>query len=116
MGMRKVELYTYEDAAKDVEEGVSESEAAIRKWESIVMALSEVEQVVLQITPFCEKHIQFECRGCPIVKFDFPCNDPFSTYAIFYSDLKKLRLLAENMLTMLLAVQKSEERDSSNFV
>jgi len=116
VGMKRIELYTYEDAAKEVEEGITESEAAVKKWESIVHALRELEQVVLQITPFCERHMQFDCNGCPIIRFDLPCNDPFSTYAIFYTELKKLRMIAENMLTLLIAVQKSEEQNSSHFV
>ena len=114
--MKRIELYTYEDAAKEVEEGITESEAAVKKWESIVHALQELEQVVLQITPFCEKHMRFGCNGCPIAKFDFPCNEPFSTYAIFYSELKKLRMIAESMLTLLIAVKRAEERDNKPFV
>ncbi len=114
--MRKIELYTSEDANKDLSEGLSESEAAIKKWESIVFALEEIERVALQGTPLCEKYAHFDCSGCPLVKYDFPCNDSFSTFALFYTELKKLRMIAENMLMLLYAAQRSEEHRKSFFV
>jgi len=114
--MKEVELYTCEDASKDVEEGMMESEAAVKKWESIVMALREIEEVALQITPFCEKHMDFDCNGCPMLRFDLPCTEAISTYSIFCADLKKLRMVAENMLSMVIAVQRSEEQSNSFFV
>ncbi len=114
--MRKVELYTYEDASREVEEGVTESEAAVKKWESIVYALREIEEVALQVTPLCEKYLEFDCHGCPLLRFDLPCTEALSTYSIFCADLKKLRMLAENMLSMMIATQRSEERNSSFFV
>ena len=114
--MKKVELYTYEDARKDVEEGMTDSEAVVRKWESIIQALREIEEVTLQMTPFCEKHIDFECQGCPLLSYDFPCSDSFSTYAIFYQELRKLRMIAENLLATLVAVRRNEEHKNSFFV
>ncbi|WP_202320289.1 hypothetical protein [Archaeoglobus neptunius] len=115
-GMKKVELYTYEDANRDVEEGLTEGEAAVKKWEYIVLALREIEEVALQMTPLCERYIDFDCDGCPLVKFDLPCTEAMSTYSIFCTDLKKLRMVAENMLSMIIAAQKSEERRNSFFV
>ena len=114
--MRKVELYTYEDASRDVEEGLTESEAAVKKWESIVMALREIEEGALQVTPFCEKYLGFDCNGCPMLKFGVPCTEATSTYSIFCADLKRLRMVAENMLSMIIAVQRSEEHSNSFFV
>lgn len=114
--MKKVELYTYEDARKDVEEGLTEIEAAVKKWESIVNVLRELEEVTLQITPLCEKYLDFNCEGCSLLRFDLPCTESTSTYTIFSTDLKKLRMVAENMLSILIAVQRSEERNKSFFV
>ncbi len=114
--MKKVELYTYEDAIRDVEEGLSESEVVVKKWESIIQALREIEEVTLQMTPFCQRHIDFDCQGCPLLEYDFPCGDSFSTYAIFYQELRKLRMIGENLLATLLAVHRSEERKNSFFV
>lgn len=114
--MRKVELYTYEDASKDVKEGLMEIEVAVKKWESIVNVLRELEEVTLQITPLCEKYLKFNCDGCPLLRFDQPCTEPTSTYTIFSTDLKKLRMVAENMLSMLIAAQRREERNRSFFI
>ena len=114
--MKKVELYTYEDASRDIEEGITESEAAVKKWESIVYALREIEEVALQVTPLCDKYLEFDCHGCPLLRFDLPCTEALSTYSIFCADLKKLRMIAENMLSMMIATQRSVERNSSFFV
>ncbi|MET1124210.1 MAG: hypothetical protein ABWW66_02960 [Archaeoglobaceae archaeon] len=114
--MKKIELYTYEDAVRDVEEGVGEEEAALRKWESIVHALRELESVALQITPYCERHMDFDCEGCPLTYFDYDCAHPMSTYSIFCTELKKLRMIAENMLELLQLVKRKEEKDREPFV
>jgi len=114
--MKKVELYTYEDAVKDLEEGLTETEAAIKKWESILLALKEIEDVAMQLTPLCEKYIDFDCKGCPLTNFDLPCCEAISTYALFCGDLKKLRMIAENMLSMLIAAGRYEEQRNRFFV
>ncbi len=114
--MRRIELYTYEDAARDVEEGSSESETVVKKWKSIVNALREIEGVAFQITPYCEKHMEFGCEGCPLTEFDFECSNPISTYSIFCVELRKLIMIAERMLSLLLAVQQKEEDDRASFV
>ncbi|MDI9645185.1 MAG: hypothetical protein QFX40_00650 [Archaeoglobales archaeon] len=114
--MRKIELYSYEDAAMDVEGGMGEEEVIIKKWESIVNALREIENVAFQITPYCEKHIDFDCESCPLTIFDFDCGHPLSTYAIFCSELRKLRMIGESMLTLLHLVKRKEEKDREPFV
>ncbi len=115
-GMKKLELYTYEDAVKDMEEGPTEAEVTAKKWESIIYALREIEEVALQLTPLCEKYIDFDCEGCPLTNFDLPCSEALSTYSLFCGDLKKLRMVAENMLSMILAAGRYEERRNSFFV
>jgi hypothetical protein len=114
--MKQVELYTYEDAKRELEEGLSEAEAVVKKWESIVNALRELEGTVTQLTPFCERYIEFDCNGCPLLKYDLPCDHPGSTYVVFYQELKKLRMIGESYLMTLLAVQKSEDFSKSFFV
>jgi len=62
--MREIRLYTFEDAKKNLDEGMSDSEVALRKWESILNALKAIEEVSIQITSFCVKHQKFGCKGC----------------------------------------------------
>ncbi|MCS7121605.1 MAG: hypothetical protein NZ895_03255 [Archaeoglobaceae archaeon] len=112
--MKRIELYTYEDATKDMEEGICEEDAIIKKWESIVDALIEIENVALQITPYCEKY--FDCEGCPITLFDYDCSHPMSIYNIFCTELKKLRIITESMLTTLYLVKRKIEKDREPFV
>jgi hypothetical protein len=45
-----------------------------------------------------------------------PCTESISTYSLFCGDLKKLRMIAENMLSILLAAQRFEEQQNSFFV
>jgi len=111
--MKKVELYTAEDMKKDLEE-LSDTEIALKKWKSILDALSAIEDVSIQITSFCLKYQKTGCENCPIVKYDYPCGHPYATFTIFYQELKKLRILAEGIYAILLAIDK-EEKDSGRY-
>ena len=48
--MKEIKLYTFEDAKKSLDEGKSDSEVALKKWESILEALKSIEDVAIQIT------------------------------------------------------------------
>ena len=114
--MRKIEIYTIEDAKKEMEEGKTETEVAVKKWESIVQALRTVEEVGIQITSFCLKYQRFGCKGCPITKYDYPCGHPYANFTIFYQDLKKLRILAENLYAILIAIDKEDRESKSKYI
>ncbi len=109
--MKKLELYTAEDAKRDVERGATDTEVAIKKWESILNALRAVEEVSIQITSFCLRYQKFGCDGCPITRYDYPCGHPYATFTIFYQELRKLRALAEHLYAVLMAID-AEEKDS----
>gem|GEM_PF-579039 len=112
--MKEIKIYTAEDAKRDVENGVSDSEVALRKWKSILDAIKAIEDVSIQVTSFCFRYQKFGCSGCPIVKYDHPCGHPYATFTIFYQELKKLRILAEGIYAILLAIDK-EEKDSGRY-
>ena len=80
------------DLKKDLEEGMSDTEVALKKWKAILDALRAIEEVSIQITSFCLKHQEMGCKNCPILKYDYPCGHPYATFTIFYQELKKLRI------------------------
>ncbi|MCD6493703.1 MAG: hypothetical protein J7K36_07915 [Archaeoglobaceae archaeon] len=114
--MKKIEIYTFEDAKKEMEEGKTESEVAVKKWESIVQALRAVEEVSIQITSFCLNYQKFNCKGCPITKYDYPCGHPYASFTIFYHELKKLRALAESLYAILIAIDREDKESKSKYI
>ncbi len=114
--MKEIELYTFEDAERDLEEGASESEVALKKWESILNALRAIEEVAIQITSFCVKHQKFECKGCPVTNYDYPCGHPYATFTLFYQELRKTIALAERIYAILTAVDREDKERRKDFV
>ncbi len=114
--MKEIKLYTFEDAEKDLNEGLSDSEVALKKWESILNGLKAIEEVAIQITSFCVKHQQFECKGCPIVNYDYPCGHPYATFTLFYQELRKVITLAEKLYAILTAVDRDDKESRKKFV
>ncbi len=114
--MKKIEIYTFEDAKRELEEGSTEAEVAVKKWESIVEALKVIEEVSVQITSFCLKYQEFGCKGCPITKYDYPCGHPYATFTIFYQDLRRLRTLAESLYAVLLAIDREDKESKKKFL
>jgi len=113
--MKKVEIYTLDDLKRDLEEGLSEAEVAVKKWESIMNLLKIIEEVSIQVTSFCLKYQKYGCSGCPILKYDYPCGHPYATFTIFYQELKKLRALGERLYLILTAIEK-EEKESRGYI
>lgn len=113
--MRELKLYTVEDLKKDLEGGLSDGEAALKKWESILNALSAIEQVSIQITSFCLKYLENNCDGCPILNYDYPCGHPYGTFTTFYQELRKVKALAEKIYAILRAIS-DEERERGKYV
>ncbi len=114
--MRKVEIYTIEDARRDLDRGDSDSEVALRKWESILDALRAVEEVAVQMTSFCLKYMDRGCQGCPILNYDYPCGHPYASFTLFYQELRKLRMISENLYAILMAVYRDDMDARKNFV
>lgn len=95
--MIKIELYSEEDAKKDLEKGLPDFEIAMRKWDSILNALKAIESVTIQRVSFCFKHQQMGCYTCPLIKYESPCGHPYSFFTIFYQELKRLTAMAKRM-------------------
>ncbi len=112
--MKRIELYTVEDAEKDLEKGRMDSEIAVKKWERILKALEAIEEVTLQDTSFCMRYRS--CEGCPLLKYDFPCGHPYSTYSLFYQELRKLKVLALKLYGVLKEIHKREIDDRRHYV
>ena len=106
--MKKVELYTAEDMKKDLEE-LSDTEIALKKWKSILDALSAIEDVSIQITSFCLKYQKTGCENCPIIKYDYPCGHPYATFTLFYQELRKLKMIAERLYAILTAIDMEDK-------
>jgi hypothetical protein len=104
----QVELYTFEDVKKDLERGERESVAALKKWKSILDALEAIEKVSVQITSFCVTHQKSGCKTCPLLKYDYPCGHPYSTFTIFYQELRKLNTLAAKLYGILKEIDKED--------
>ncbi|HIP25835.1 MAG TPA: hypothetical protein EYG81_05200 [Archaeoglobus profundus] len=114
--MKEIKLYTIEDAKKDLEEGSSDPEVALKKWESILNALKAIEEVSVQITSFCLRYQKFNCKGCPILKYDYPCGHPYATYTLFSQELRKLIILGEKLYAILTAIDKEDKERRGRFV
>ncbi len=114
--MKEIKLYTFEDAKKSLDEGKSDSEVALKKWESILEALKSIEDVAIQITSFCIKYQKFGCKGCPILKYDYPCGHPYATFTIFYQELKKVRIIGERLYAILMAIDKEDKESRSHYI
>lgn len=114
--MRKIELYTLDEVKRDIEEGESDIEVAIKKWKSIVEALRAVTDVSIQVTSFCLKYQEFGCRGCPITKYDYPCGHPYATFTLFFQELKKLKILAENLYATLITIDREDKESKKDYV
>ncbi|RLF98735.1 MAG: hypothetical protein DRN49_05425 [Thaumarchaeota archaeon] len=114
--MKKVELYTFEDIKGDLDKGLSDSEVAIKKWKSILDALSSIEEVSLQLTSFCLKYQNLGCKDCPIVRYDYPCGHPYAIFTIFYQELRKLRMIAENLYAILVAIDREDRESRKHYV
>lgn len=114
--MRKIELYTLDEVKRDIEEGESDTEVAIKKWKSIVEALRAVTDVSIQVTSFCLKYQEFGCRGCPITKYDYPCGHPYATFTLFFQELKKLKILAENLYATLITIDREDKESKKDYV
>jgi len=114
--MREIKLYTFEDAEKDMDEGLSDSEVALKKWESILKALKAIEEVSIQITSFCVKHQQFGCKGCPITNYDYPCGHPYATFTLYYQELRKVIILAERLYAILTAIDRDDKESRKKFI
>ena len=113
--VKEVKLYTVEDLRKDLDKGLSDGKVALKKWESILNALSAVEQVSIQITSFCLKYQENGCEGCPILNYDYPCGHPYATFTIFYQELRKVKALAEKIYAILKAIDE-EEKEREKYV
>ncbi len=114
--MKKIEIYTADDIKEDIDRGLSDSEIALKKWKSILSAIKAIEDASIQITSFCLKYQNLGCKGCPITKFDYPCGHPYASFTIFYQELKKLRILAENLYAILVAVDREEKESGRHYV
>ncbi len=114
--MRKIELYTFEDLKKDLEEGLSDTEVALKKWKSILDALTAIEEVSIQVTSFCLKHQEMGCKNCPILKYDYPCGHPYATFTMFYQELRKLKIIAERLYAILMTIDKEDKESRSRYV
>ncbi len=114
--MRKIELYTFEDLKKDLEEGLSDTEVALKKWKSILDALTAIEEVSIQVTSFCLKHQEVGCKNCPILKYDYPCGHPYATFTMFYQELRKLKIIAERLYAILMTIDKEDKESRSRYV
>ncbi len=114
--MKRVEFYTIDDLREELERGASETEVAVKKWDSIVEALKVVEEVSVQMTSYCLKYHKFGCRGCPITKYDYPCGHPYATFTMFYQELRKLRIMAESLYAILLAIDREDKESKSHYV
>ncbi len=114
--MKEVKLYTAEDMEKEIEEGHDDVEVALKKWKSILEALEAVEEVSVQITSFCLKYQKFGCKNCPITRFDYPCGHPYATFTIFYQELRKLRMVAERLYAVLLAIDREDKESRKHYV
>jgi len=114
--MRKIELYTFEDLKKDLEEGLSDTEVALKKWKSILDALTAIEEVSIQVTSFCLKHQEMRCKNCPILKYDYPCGHPYATFTMFYQELRKLKIIAERLYAILMTIDKEDKESRSRYV
>jgi hypothetical protein len=114
--MKKIEIYTLEDAMKEMEEGKTEAEVAIKKWQSIVEALKIIEEVSIQITSFCLNYQKINCKDCPITRYDYPCGHPYANFTIFYQDLRKLRSMAESLYAILMAIDRKDKESRSKYV
>ena len=114
--MKKIEVYTFDDVKNDVEKGVSDSEIALKKWRSILNAVKALEEITIQITSFCLKYQNLGCKGCPVTKFDYPCGHPYASFTIFYQELRKLRMLAENIYAILVAIDRDEKESKKHYV
>lgn len=106
--MREIKLYTLEDAREDMKSGIRDPEIAKRKWRSIIEALAEIEMAASQATSFCMRYQELGCSGCPVLKYDYPCGHPLSTYMIFMQDLRRLRTLAERMFSIILRIDEED--------
>ena len=113
--MREIRIYTVEDLKEDLERWLSDAEVALKKWESIINALSTIEQVSIQITSFCLKYQENGCEGCPILNYDYPCGHPYATFTLFYQELRKVRALAERIFAILQAIDE-EEKERGKYV
>ncbi len=114
--MKRIELYTFEDLKKDLDEGMSDTEVALKKWKAILDALKAIEDVSIQITSFCLKHQEMGCKNCPILKYDYPCGHPYATFTIFYQELRKLRIIGEKLYAVLLAIDREDKESRSKYV
>ena len=114
--MKEIKLYTFDDLKKELDEGKSDTEVALKKWESILNALRAVEEVSVQITSFCLRYQEFGCKGCPITKYDYPCGHPYATFTIYFQELKKVRALAEKLYAVLMAIDKENKESRSHYV
>jgi len=114
--MREVELYTFNEVKKDLESGESDTKVAIKKWKSIVEALKAVNDVSIQITSFCLKYQEFGCQGCPITKYDYPCGHPYATFTLFFQELRRLRILAENLYATLITIDREDKESKKDYV
>jgi len=115
MDVKEIKLYTVEDLKKDLDKGFSDSETALKKWESILEALIAVEQVSIQVTSFCLKYQENNCEGCPILNYDYPCGHPYATFTLFYQELRKIKSLAERIYSILKMIEENE-RERRKFV
>lgn len=106
--MIKIELYSEEDAKKDLEKGLPDFEVAMRKWNSILNALKAIESVTIQRVSFCFKYQQIGCHTCPLVKQEPPCGHPYAFFTIFYQELKRLIAMAEKMHGVMKAACEDE--------
>jgi len=88
---------------KDLDE-LSDTEVALKKWKSILDALSAIEDVSIQITSFCLRHQRTGCGDCPIIRYDYPCGHPYATFTLFYQELRKLKMIAERLYAILTAI------------
>lgn len=113
--MKEIKLYTVEDLKEDLEKGFSDSEVALKKWESILNALIAIEQVSIQVTSFCLKYQENNCEDCPILNYDYPCGHPYATFTLFYQELRKLKALVERIYSILKAIEE-EEKERGKFV
>ncbi|MET1124760.1 MAG: hypothetical protein ABWW66_05805 [Archaeoglobaceae archaeon] len=114
--MKKLELYTLEDLERDLNEGYSDTEVALKKWRKILEALKAIEEVSVQITSFCLRYQKVGCEGCPILRYDYPCGHPYAAFTVFFQDLRRLIFEAERIYAILMAIDKDDKDARQSFV